>query len=98
MRRGGYHEKCQERLEETTDVTLVCISQKSLRDHLKILERDCKARKREAEHGSGLSPEYREIDEIMKDWREETRKRLSRLKNQLRIKTRTIKIRHQGRR
>ena len=39
-----------------------CISQKSLRGRLKILERDCKARKGEADQGSGISPEYREID------------------------------------
>ena len=39
-----------------------CVSLKSLRDCLKILEKDCKARKREADQGSGISPEYREID------------------------------------
>ena len=39
-----------------------CVSQKYLRDRLKILERDCKSRKREADQGSGISPEYREID------------------------------------
>ena len=44
--------------------------QKSLRDRLKILERDSKARKREAEKGSGISPEYREIDQIMEDFLE----------------------------
>ena len=38
-----------------------CVSQKSLRDRLKILERDCKVRKREADQGSGISLEYREI-------------------------------------
>ncbi|KAK2549938.1 hypothetical protein P5673_029543 [Acropora cervicornis] len=43
---------------------------KSLRDRLKILERDCKARKRGAERGSGISPEYREIDQIMEDYLE----------------------------
>ena len=37
---------------------------------MKILERDCKARKREAERGSGISPEYREIDQIMEDYLE----------------------------
>ena len=46
------------------------VSQKSLRDRLKILERDSKARKREAERGSGISPEYREIDQIMEDFLE----------------------------
>ena len=40
-----------------------CVSQKSLRDSLKILERDSKARKREAERGSGISPEYHEINQ-----------------------------------
>ena len=35
---------------------------------MKILERDCKARKIEAERGSGISPEYREIDQIMEDY------------------------------
>ena len=44
------------------------VSQKSLRDRLKILERDSKARKREAERGSGICPEYREIDQIMEDF------------------------------
>ena len=47
-----------------------CVSQKSLRDQLKILERDCKARKGEAERGSGISPEYREINQIMEDYLE----------------------------
>ena len=47
-----------------------CVSQKGLRDRLKILERDSKARKREAERGSGISPEYREIDQIMEDYME----------------------------
>ena len=37
---------------------------------MKILERDCKARKREAKRGSGISPEYREIDQIMEDYLE----------------------------
>ena len=46
------------------------VSQKSLRNRLKILERDSKARKREAERGSGISPEYREIDQIMEDFLE----------------------------
>ena len=41
-----------------------------MRDRLKILERDSKARKREAERGSGISPEYREIDQIMEDFLE----------------------------
>ena len=41
-----------------------CVSQKGLR------ERDSKARKREAERGSGISPEYREIDQIMEDYME----------------------------
>ncbi|KAK2553292.1 hypothetical protein P5673_025499 [Acropora cervicornis] len=70
---------------------------------LKILERDYKARKRETEHGSGISPEYREIDQIMEDYlerrdEEETRKRLNSVRNQLKIETRRIKIRYQGRR
>ena len=47
-----------------------CVSQKSLRDLLKILERDCKARKGEAERGSGISPEYREIDQIMAEYQD----------------------------
>ena len=37
---------------------------------MKILERDSKARKREAERGSGIPPEYREIDQIMEDYLE----------------------------
>ena len=37
---------------------------------MKTLERDCKARIREAERGSGISPEYREIDQIMEDYLE----------------------------
>ena len=47
-----------------------CVSQKGLRDLLKILERDSKARKREAERGSEISQEYREIDQIMGDYME----------------------------
>ena len=47
-----------------------CVSQKSLRDLLKILERDCKARKGEAERGSGISQEYREIDQIMEEYQD----------------------------
>ena len=50
--------------------TQFCVSPKGLRDRLKILERDCKARKREAERGSGISQEYREIDQIMEDYLE----------------------------
>ena len=46
------------------------VSPKSLRDRLKILERDAKARKREAERGSGISPEFREIDQAMEDYLE----------------------------
>ena len=38
-----------------------------MKDYLKILERDSKARKREAERGSGISPKYHEIAEIMDD-------------------------------
>ena len=37
---------------------------------MKILERGSKARKREAERGSEISQEYREIDEIMGDYME----------------------------
>ena len=44
----------------------ICVSKKSLKDRLKILERDCKARKRERDRGSGISPEYRETDQIMR--------------------------------
>ena len=47
-----------------------CVSQKGLRDRLKILERDSKARKRDSERGSGISPEYREIDQIMEGYME----------------------------
>ena len=47
-----------------------CVSPKGLRDRLKILERDCKARKREAERGLGISEEYREINQIMEDYLE----------------------------
>lgn len=50
--------------------TQFCVSPKGLRDRLKILERDCRARKREAERGSGISQEYREIDQIMEDYLE----------------------------
>ena len=46
------------------------VSPKSLRDRLKILERDAKTRKREAERGSGISPEFREIDQAMEDYLE----------------------------
>ncbi|PFX26289.1 hypothetical protein AWC38_SpisGene9077 [Stylophora pistillata] len=50
--------------------TQFCASPKGLRDCLKFLERDCKARKREADRGSGISQEYREIDQIMEDYLE----------------------------
>ena len=47
-----------------------CVSQKSLGDRLKILEIDCKVRKREADSRSGISPKYREIDQILEDYLE----------------------------
>ena len=54
-----------------------CVSQKSLRDHLNILESD--ATKREAERGSGTSSKYREIDQIMERGEgEETKARFKR--------------------
>ena len=37
---------------------------------MKILERDCKARKREADRSAGISQEYREKDQIMEDYLE----------------------------
>ena len=38
-----------------------CVSEKSLREHLKIVEKD-------SERGSGISLKYREIDPIMEDY------------------------------
>ena len=49
-----------------------CISQKSLRDHLNILESD--ATKREAERGSGTSSKYHEIDQMVERREEEETK------------------------
>ena len=43
--------------------TQFCVSPKGLRDRLKIVELR-EARKREAERGSGISQEYREIDQM----------------------------------
>lgn len=45
--------------------TQFCVSPKGLRDCLKILERDCKAKR-----GSVISHEYQEIDPIMEDYLE----------------------------
>ena len=100
--RSGTRERgncCEEicKILNSTKEPQFCVSQKSLRDQLKILERDCKARKGEAERGSAISPEYREIRSWKTILREETKKRLSRVKNQLSIETRSIK-RYQGRR
>ena len=41
-----------------------------MRDRLEILERHCKARKREAERGSGISLEYQERNQIIEDYLE----------------------------
>ena len=49
-----------------------CVSQKSLRDHLNVLESD--ATMREAERGSGTSSKYRDIDQIMERREEEEAK------------------------
>ena len=56
-----------------------CVSQKSLRDHLNVLEIDSDATKREAERGSGPSSEYREIDQIMERREEEEAKLTNKL-------------------
>ena len=58
-----------------------CVSQKSLRDHLNILEIDSDATKREAERGSGTPSEYREIDEVMEDYLERREEEEAKLTN-----------------
>ena len=76
--RSGTRERGN-RLEEICKIlnnikdTQFCISPKGLRDCLKIVERDCKARKREPERGSGISQEYREIDQIMEEEAKQTK-------------------------
>ena len=42
------------------------VSQKSVRDRLKILERDFKKKERSEKNASGISPEKTEIDQIRK--------------------------------
>ena len=44
------------------------VSQKSIRDRLKILERDFKRKDRFERNASGISPEKSEIDVIMEDY------------------------------
>lgn len=46
------------------------VSQKSVRDRIKILERDFRTKKREEERASGIAPVHREIDDIMEDYLE----------------------------
>ena len=46
------------------------VSQKSIRDRLKILERDFKRKDRFERNASGISPEKSEIDVIMEDYLE----------------------------
>ena len=47
------------------------VSQKSVRDRLKILERDFKKKERSEKNASGISPERTEVDQIMEDYLEE---------------------------
>lgn len=46
------------------------VSQKSIRDRLKILERDFKKKDRFERNASGISPEKSEVDEFMEDYLE----------------------------
>ena len=45
--------------------------QKSVRDKLKILERDFKKKERSEKNASGISPEKTELDQIMEDYLEQ---------------------------
>ena len=63
--RGNYLDEICEVLNKLKEPQF-CVSHLSL----KILERDSKARKREDERGSGISPEYYEIDQITEDYLE----------------------------
>ena len=47
------------------------VSQKSVRDRLKILERDFKKKERSEKNASGISPERTEVDQIMEDYLEQ---------------------------
>ena len=47
------------------------MSQKSVRDRLKILERDFKKKERSEKNASGISPEKTELDQIMEDYLEQ---------------------------
>ena len=47
------------------------VSQTSVRDRLKILERDLKKKERSEKNVSGISPEKTEIDQIMEDYLEQ---------------------------
>ena len=47
------------------------VSQKSVRDRLKILERDYKKKERSEKNASGISPERTEGDQIMEDYLEQ---------------------------
>ncbi|XP_074611822.1 uncharacterized protein LOC141866237 [Acropora palmata] len=47
------------------------VSQKSVRDRLKILEGDFKKKERSEKNASGISPERTEVDQIMEDYLEQ---------------------------
>ena len=47
------------------------VSQKSVRDRLKILERDFKKKERSEKNASGISPEKTELDQLMEDYLEQ---------------------------
>ena len=47
------------------------MSQTSVRDRLKILERDFKKKERSEKNASGISPERTEVDQIMEDYLEQ---------------------------
>ncbi|PFX13114.1 trichohyalin-like [Stylophora pistillata] len=69
QRAGNCSEEICKILNNNRD-TQFCVSPKGLRDSLKILERDWQGRKRETDKGSGISKQYRELDQIMEDYLE----------------------------
>ena len=67
--RGQCLDRIAESLNQVKD-TRFNLTQKSIRDRLKILERDFKKKNRQEINASGISPEMSEIDEIMEDYME----------------------------
>jgi len=65
--RGNCLDRISESLNQLTTPQFN-VSQKSIRDRLKILEREFKKKERFEKNASGISPEKTEIDDIMEDY------------------------------